>query len=176
MKRRVRRHEVVQPLDQSYKIIPLTQGQNALVDSTDYEWLNQWNWAARWDEDTQGFYAYRGQWDNGTVRCIFMHDAILGCKGVDHRNHDTLDNRRQNILKATSSQNSCNRRIRSDNTSGFKGVAFNKESRKWKTMITVQKKRIFLGYFASPEQAAKVYDEAAKKYHGEFANLNFPSS
>jgi AP2 domain len=174
MKRRMKRHAVVQPLDPSYKIIALTQGQNALVDTTDYERLMQWNWSARWDKTMRSFYAYRGHWNGAGVDCVFMHQAIIGCKGIDHRNHNTLDNRRKNLLKATQSENSCNRRKRSDNTSGFKGVGFRKDCGKWVAAITVNRKRKFLGYFTDKKEAAKVYDNAAMELHGEFANLNFP--
>jgi|SRR6266850_2799308 len=168
MKHRMKRHAVVQPLDTSYRVIPLTKGQNAIVDAEDFEHINQWNWCAQWCEETQSFYAQRG----GGVR---IHQVILGCKWGDHKNHDTLDNRRENLRKCTRSQNCRNARIRRDNTSGFKGVGWHERIKKWEARIVVNKKQKYLGVFASKEDAARAYDIAAEVYHREFALKNFPS-
>jgi hypothetical protein len=167
MKKRMKRHAVVQPLDQSYKIIALTQGQNALVSTEDYDFLMQWNWHAHWRTSTKSFYACRvvgrGQ--------IGMHAAVLRCgqKEADHRNHDTLDNRRENLRKSTVSQNAINRQWKS--IRGYKGVG--RFKKKWGARIQVNGTRKFLGLFSSAEEAARAYDSAAKELHGEFANLNF---
>jgi hypothetical protein len=178
-KYRMKRHAVVQPLDPSYRIIPLTRGQNTLVDTADYEWLNQWNWCALWNKYTQSFYAARGKSVNGHTKAFQMAREILHCnpnENADHRNHDTLDNRRKNLRKATSLQNNNNQKIRSDNTSGYKGVSWNRSMKMWVARIQHKGKRIFLGYFASAKKAALAYDNAAKKFHGEFAVLNLSHS
>ena len=60
--------------------------------------------------------------------------------------------------------------------SKYKGVHWHKNHRKWLARITFEKNTIHLGYFRNEIEAAKAYDEAAKKYHGEFASLNFPES
>ena len=57
----------------------------------------------------------------------------------------------------------------------YKGVHWHKCHRKWLARITFEKRTIHLGYFPSEIEAAKAYDRGAKKYHGQFANLNFPS-
>jgi hypothetical protein len=170
MKRHVRRHEVVQPLDTSYKIIPLTQGQNALVDSEDYDWIMQWNWYAHWYENTKSFYAYR---QYGRTQ-VSMHSEILKCGPYesDHRNHDTLDNRRNNLRICTHVQNMSNRRW--GNSDGYKGIKFFPKLGKWMARIQFGNKRKYLGLYESAEAAARAYDMAAKELHGEFANLNFP--
>jgi hypothetical protein len=93
---------------------------------------------------------------------------------VDHRNNDGLDNRRDNLRLATFSQNNINcRRNKSKSSSRFVGVTFDKRKKQWRVRISVSRKRIFLGYFDSEIDAAKAYDQAAKKYYGEFARLNF---
>jgi hypothetical protein len=93
---------------------------------------------------------------------------------VDHRNGDSLDNRRDNLRIATQAENMQNRRKRKNTTSQYIGVWFAKEKKKWESRITQDGKKIYLGSFVNEIDAAKAYDEAAKKYRGEFAKLNFP--
>jgi hypothetical protein len=164
MKRPVKRHEVQQPLDTSYRLIPLTQGQNAIVDASDFDWLSKFNWHAHWNPNTRSFYARC--WQNGRM---MMHKFILGYgrgEQADHENHDTLDNRRKNLRRCTPTQNAQFRKKRSDNTRGFKGVHF--RFGKWRATITVNKKSINLGSYDSAEEASNVYVSAAKKHFGEF--------
>ena len=166
-KQRVVRHAVTQPLDKPYRFIPLTQRQNAIVDIGDFEWLNQWNWCAVWDSDCKSFRAFR----KGGVRA--MHRFIMECSSkeeqVDHKNHDTLDNRRENLRKCSKDQNAKNRRARKI----IKGVHFHKRLGKWEARIRVGKKNHYLGLFLSQKDAAIAYDKAATKYFGEFACLNY---
>jgi len=171
-KRRVRRHSVVQPLNESYRLIPLTQGQNAIVDADDFEWLSQWNWCASWNDHTKSFYVKRRQGKH----LIRMHRAILDCEDslqCDHVNGDTLDHRRANIRECTNAQNNQNKGPSRHNTSGFKGVCWEARRSKWMARIHINGKEKFIGYFDSPEEGARAYDERAKKLHGRFARLNF---
>lgn len=165
------RHPVTQPNDQSIKLIPLTKGHTAIVDATDYDWLNQWNWTVF---ETRGlFYAYR----KCMKRQIFMHRFIFDAKeseDVDHKDHDGLNNRRNNLRSCVQAQNGCNRGAPKTNTSGFKGVCFNKEAGKWQANIQSNKKQNHLGLYATREDAARAYDAAARELHGEFAFQNFP--
>src|SRR5208282_311362 len=105
-----------QPTSPSYREIPLTQGQVALVDIADFEWLNQWKWTAQWSESNQCFYAIRrpGKSADGKRHKIWMHRLILGLMLRDEREGDhiktgkTLDNRRANLRIANHSQNVSN--------------------------------------------------------------------
>lgn len=171
-KRRFKRHSVTQPSDPSYRIIPLTRGQNALVDTNDYDWLNQWNWSV---VKPSGTYYAAGQVSG--VFC-YMHRFILGCQTgeeADHRNHNTLDNRRCNLRKCTSAQNKWNIRIGASNSSGYKGVSWDKSKLKWSSKISLNDKTINLGRFERREDAAKAYDARAVELFGEFAHVNFPT-
>jgi hypothetical protein len=159
------------------KQIPLTQGQIALVDDDDYEWLCKWHWCARWSDCTQSYYALSNDRINGKRRTIYMHREILDLSPgdgwqADHRNGNTLDNRRANLRVASHKENGRNRRNQRNNTSGFKGVMWHKSTERWRAQIYVDKQRIHIGTYLSPLDAARAYNEAALKYHGPFARLN----
>lgn len=161
------------------KQIPLTQGQIALVDDADYDWLKQHKWYAQ-KQRIGNFYACR--WAprvKGKRYAIYMHREILGLelgdrRHSDHINHHTGDNRRCNLRICTCSQNHMNQKRQQNTSSKFKGVYWNKISRKWQAYINIDKKPRYLGSFLREEDAARAYDEAAKKHFGEFAYLNFP--
>jgi hypothetical protein len=89
-----------------------------------------------------------------------------------------LDNRRENLRICTNAQNIQNSKRRSDNTSGFKGVSFEKDSGKWVARVTIPgtKTQKNLGRYDSAEEAGRVYDEAAKMHYGEFALPNLVST
>mgnify|MGYP002855667327 CR=1 FL=1 len=93
---------------------------------------------------------------------------------VDHINGDPADNRRENLRVAKSIDNQRNMRIPKHNTSGFKGVSFVKEKRRYKAQISINDRSKHIGYFDTPEEAARAYDEAARFFFGEFACVNFP--
>lgn len=105
-----------------------------------------------------------------------MHRQILRVEDstvfVDHKNANGLDNQRNNIRTCTSSQNMSNRCAPKHNTSGYKGVVKYANRSKFKAKIRVNGKDVYLGYFHSPKDAARAYNEAAVKYYGEFALLN----
>jgi hypothetical protein len=90
-----------------------------------------------------------------------------------HKDGNGLNCQDGNLRVCTSSQNGMNRGKQSDNTSGYKGVTWDKSKGKWQASIKVNQKTIFLGRFNNVIEAAKAYDEGAKKYHGAFARLNF---
>ncbi|MDD2923192.1 MAG: HNH endonuclease [Anaerolineales bacterium] len=156
------------------KTIALTQGKSAIVDDEDYEYLSQFNWQV-----IKG-YAYRTG-ARPERKHIAMHNEIMKVgsgKHVDHINLNPLDNRKENLRVCSFGQNIFNRPIFKNNKSGYKGVVRERTAiitPKWRAQIQVNKKIIYLGSFRSPEEAARVYDKAAVKYFGEFANLNFPN-
>jgi hypothetical protein len=103
-----------------------------------------------------------------------MHREILGLKKGDihtgdHRNHDTLDNRRSNLRIATRVEQQRNKRKNSKNTSGFKGVY--PKNKGYAAAIKVGGKQIYLGTRKTAEAAHVLYREAALRLHGEFAHF-----
>ena len=92
---------------------------------------------------------------------------------AEHRNRNTLDNRRLNLRTANNSQNQANRSAMKCSTSGYKGVCWHKGDSKWRAQICKNRKVKYLGVYSNEIEAARAYDEAAKELFGEFALLNF---
>lgn len=160
------------------KKIPLTQGKYAIVDDEDYDKINSWKWYAHKDHKNGNFYAYRNEtYASGKRKSVFMHREIFCTSSemkIDHINGNGLDNRKENLRECNSSQNGANIQIgRRNNKSGYKGVCFKNRPKKWVAQITYRKKVYALGYYDNPIDAAKAYDKAAIRLHGEFAITNF---
>ena len=88
---------------------------------------------------------------------------------IDHIDGDKTNNRFANLREASNSQNQCNAKRRINNQSGYKGVCWSKYKRKWRAEITAHGKKLYLGYFDTPELAHMAYAKAAAELHGEFA-------
>ena len=162
---------------QNYKLIPLTQNQSAIVDSEDYEWLSQWKW-----HTNKGYgerFIYLGRKNGRSVqKRVYMHRAILENHGfdlqgkeTDHINLNRADNRIENLRVATLTENQRNKFYKT-NTSGYKGVTWKNKLKKWQVAISFNKKTIYLGIFTKLKEAALTYNQAALKYHKEFARFN----
>lgn len=158
----------------------MAQPKYAKVDPADYKRLRGYEWLAK--KSNKSFYARGCVEDSKTakMKATYLHQKILQVPQglvVDHINHDGMDDRRANLRAATRAQNIRNRKkFAKSSGSKYKGIYFRKKTRKWEATITFERKKIFLGYFRDEIDAAKAYDRAARKYHGEFASLNFPES
>ena len=161
------------------KPILLTKGMIAIVDDDDWELLEQYQWYYSTHNRAYTTTHISCKTENGKrttkSRHIPMTHMILGITDsriVDHKNGETLDNRKENLRICTNRQNSANSKLRKDRKSGYKGVSFNKNAKKWSSQIKVNYERIYLGIYDTPWKAAQAYDDAAVKYFGEFAKLN----
>jgi len=105
---------------------------------------------------------------------IYMHRLVLGVTAgeVDHANRNKLDNRRWNLRRAERWQQVANTGLRSNNTTGFKGVS--RRGQRWQAGIRTAGRRRWLGEFDDPTDAARAYDAAAFELFGPFAVVNFP--
>ena len=141
---------------------------HTIIDSGDWERVKMY----RWRHGTRTVETFSKK--TGRIR---LHHLIIGSKPkrgycVDHINGDVLDNRRSNLRVATYAQNSINSKTPISNTTGYKGVCWDKVNRKYQAQIKVKGKTLWLGRFLTKRFAAEEYNRAAKKYHGEFARLN----
>ena len=157
------------------KQIPVSKGKSfAIVDDADFEYLSQFKWQLIGLGYAARNISYKET--GGRMKKMYMHIEIMGNRpefsNIDHINQNRLDNRRENLRFSTFSQNVSNRTILPNNTSGYKGVSWHKLSKKWTVGIQVNHKQIKLGLYQCKIEAAKTYNEAALKYHGEFASLN----
>ena len=152
------------------KFIKLTQGKSTIVSSSDYEHLNSFKWYYN-----KGYVSRNYINEDGNKRVLYMHRYVMDCprgKQVDHINGNKLDNCRENLRITTSTGNNRNRAKSAGTTSKYKGVNWSKQNQRWLCRLKVKRKTVYLGYYDTEEEAAKVYNEAAIKYFGEFARLN----
>lgn len=154
------------------KFITLTQGYKARVDDDDYERVIKHKWLFSYSS-----YAARSVIDKITHKksILFLHNFVNPPpEGFtnDHINRNRLDCRKENLRFATRTQQMINRV--NENQSGFRGVF--PKGNNWMVIVTNKGNRYYGGTYGNIINAAKVYDKLAKRYHGEFAILNFPQS
>lgn len=151
-------------IHEDYAEIFTSNGKSFYVDLDDFDKVSQYTWH------------FKEQYVEGWVedKDIELHRFIMDCPDgmdVDHVGGDgtEYDNRKSNLRIATKSENAWNQKLQKNNKSGVTGVFWDKKVGKWRTHITVNKKRINLGYYSDFELAVKARKEAEKKYFGEYA-------
>lgn len=150
------------------KEIQLTRGLVALVDDEDYELVTQYKWHAS-KRGPNLWYAAVGHPLFGGSR--YLHRFIVGAKAgqqVDHIDRNGLNCCKSNLRIVTHSQNMMNRGPKAGSVSRYKGVCWHRHYQKWYAQISSK----CIGYYDDVHEAARAYNEAAKKLHGEFAWLN----
>lgn len=151
---------------------------DTIVDDEDFEFLNQWNWFI---SNSYVFRAKRyGERKYNKRKIIWMHrevyerhnGTLMQGEQVDHIDCNKLNNTSSNLRKCSFKENQRNKKKNKSTitSSKYKGVSF--QGDKWRAYIVLDDKQINLGRFDTEEEAAKVYNEASKLYHKEFANFN----
>ena len=145
------------------KTIKLTKGYETKVDDEWFPILSKWSWKVRFGNGRP--YAQRNA---AGGKAIIMHRYILMATGeseIDHINGDSLDNRECNLRFATRSLNMHNRGPQKNNTTGYKGVCFDKNRGKYMASISVNRKQYNLGRFDTAEEAAAAYQKRAQQVY-----------
>jgi len=158
-------------------LVPLTKGRFAIIDGADAERVGAVSWCAIGPNPQGKYYAGRNIGPRSSRSMLRLHRFLMEAGSyvdVDHINGDGLDCRRSNMRLATRAQNRANMGRTRLNTSGFKGVSFDKRSAKWVASIRSNGQYIHIGSFDLAEEAAHAYDVAARCHHKAFARLNFP--
>jgi hypothetical protein len=151
------------------KLITVGQYHFAKVDDEDYELVNQYTWYRIHNKRMRTSYAERGWTENGRHHTQRMHNLIMGVVGIDHKDHDGLNNQKHNLRVADQSQNGANRQPNRGGTSKYKGVHWDKSHGKWRASIRVHGSLHALGDYANELDAKHAYNVAALEYFGDWA-------
>lgn len=142
-------------------------GYFAIIDDDDFERVNKFNWTVLIGNTGIKYAVYKPRYKS----FIYLHRFVINApKGtiVDHKNRNGLDNRKSNLRLCNYSENAINSKIFRHNTSGFKGVRWNKTRRKWEAQIMIKQKHIHLGRFDSIKNALNARKEAEQYYFKNF--------
>lgn len=159
------------------KKIKLTRGQVAIVDDADFQSISNYTWYAMWNRATNSFYAARKSPRSEGHKTISMARFILGLTDrntrADHIDHNTLNNRRDNLRVATPTQNGQNRRgAQVNSATGVLGVYPYVKTGKFQAQIVVNGKTHHLGLFETVAAAKDAREAAGKRLHLEFVAGN----
>lgn len=135
---------------------------SAMIDLKDYDKIKVYKW-------------YLSDNYVANVKVGKLHRYLLGVDDysvVDHINMNTLDNRKENLRICTQQENCFNKTEYKNNSSGHRGVIFNKKNNKWRSRIGVDGKQIQLGYYHTLEEAINARIEAEKLYFGEYSPIH----
>jgi hypothetical protein len=138
----------------------------------DYEWLSRWKWRLNADG-----YVVRDRYvgkSRGPGK-VFLSRLIMQPSQrmeVVYLNGNRLDNRRANLRECTRSEKQTHGKLYDNNRSGYRGVSWRRQQGRWIAQIQVNNRKMYLGLFSDRDQAARAYNQAARKYYGDLARLN----
>ena len=145
-----------------------SDGNIILIDTEDYDKIKKYCWSIA----TNGYVQSRDYDSNNSM--VLIHRVIMNApknKIIDHKNHNVLDNRKENLRLCNQYNNMANQNLSKANTSGYKGVYWSNEKDKWYVKIGYKNNNIHLGYFDNIEEAFKTRKKAEEEYFGEYRNI-----
>lgn len=158
--------------------VALTRGYEAIIDVEDVSLVESFNWTAlidrRKDGSVRRVYAVRKEGFGKSRRSVLMHRTIGKTPhglDTDHHDGDGLNNRKINLRSATVAQNAHNQGLSISNTSGHKGVHWNKRRGMWQARIRVPGERRHIGYYRCKTAAAIAYAKKSLELHGDFGRV-----
>ena len=155
------------------KKLLLSQGYETLIDDSDIFLISKFKWYARICKRKIYAARHRRKYEKRGPDIIYLHRFLMNPKvdmKIDHKNGNTLDNRKSNLRICTHAENIRNSK-KHNGHSQYKGVVWNKQIKRWTAKIQDR----HIGTFLREEEAARAYDNKAKETFGEYANLNFPN-
>ncbi|AFM40318.1 AP2 domain-containing protein [Desulfosporosinus acidiphilus SJ4] len=147
-------------------VMTFSNGTELLIDSEEGKRVKSYNWFL----NEKGY-----AWAKINGQRIRLHRFLINAPAdlqVDHINNIKVDNRKSNLRLATNKENRRNEGLRKSNSTGAKGVNFDKRRKKYRAYITVDGRYIHLGYYSTIEKASIAYDHSAEQYFDEFARPN----
>lgn len=179
IKNKPRKENLYHPLMDGTTVVELTKNKFVIVDTKIwFDKLIYYKWSILKTSKNGYAQAFYEKVD-GKNKMILMHRMVMDLLEhkdkieVDHINRDGLDNRLSNLRLVTRKENSWNIGKISSNNSGYIGVSWNTNAKKWRSSIEIKGKSIHLGYFSDIIEAAKAYDRETIRLHGELAVTNF---
>lgn len=151
-----------------------------IIDLDDLEKVSEieYRWHAAWDKFMQSHYAratiYTGMDENGKSKSksLLLHRYIMDVSKdqvIDHINHNTLDNRKNNLRLTTISKNSRHREgVNKNNTTGYRNVCYSKTENKYIVQLQIDSKNTRLGVFDDVHEAGEFAKTMREKYYGKF--------
>lgn len=146
-----------------------------LIDEEDYDKIKDYKCCLSFHKRMNTFYIIIHMYKDSKHIDVLLHRFIMNCpkdKLVDHKNHDTLKNTKDNLRICTHAENQRNQKIRKGLSSKHKGVYFNKKENKYVAQIKYNNKQIGIGRFETEKEAGESYNKKALELYGEFALLN----
>lgn len=154
-------------IDKDLNIVTIYTFKNEsfIIDLEDFDKIKDYCWCM-----SKG---YPASTDKNSGKLIYVYNIIMDCYDksfvVDHIDGNPCNNRKSNLRICTQNNNAKNKRLLDSNKSGVTGVIWYDKRNKWMSYITVNRKRIHLGYFINKEDAIKAREKAELKYFGEFS-------
>jgi len=160
-------------LSEGILYIVMSSGDVAKVNARNYSKVKNYRWRCLTKPNGKKYAITNVEVSEGKRKTLYLHRAILDkakSEAIDHINNDGLDCRNNNLRECTLQQNNFNRGKTANNQSGYKGVTWRKDCKKWQSVIHINKKKKHLGYFDTIEHAYQAYVQACYATRGEFAH------